>query len=103
MYQQSAIETMVTFAMAFVVLLRLVISRAVICVFRLLDSNATAPPGSVLLFRSYALAHYITSYTGTRVSAVRFMNQSVVTYYEVEINQKLYKTEDMPEFYQKRQ
>jgi hypothetical protein len=62
------------------------------------------PPGSIIFLRSYMLPHYISDFSGTRISFISFMHQDVVDYYQELLGDGsfVFPLDDMPSWYRKR-
>jgi hypothetical protein len=60
------------------------------------------PPGTIIFLRSYALPHYVSDFSGTRISFISFMHQEVVDVYQKSQGCYAFPFDDMPLWYQRR-
>jgi hypothetical protein len=69
-----------------------------------LGIQLSCPPGSIVFLRSYALPHYVSDFSGTRVGFVSFLLQDVVDYYQQSLKDHsfVFPLDDMPSWYRKR-
>ena len=64
-----------------------------------LGIKIACPQGTVIFLRSYILPHYISDFTGTRVSFISFTHQEVVNWYLEKKNEWPYPWDSMPKWW----